>query len=707
MVSANFTDCRIGRSAESSARRVALSVFAVLALMLASGSAFPLSGWLRDLACFMACVCFLVTSSSSRGPGAMARFLLAPGLFAALCLCLAVRAPAPRLALLAWVFIGEFWVERSLGGKRRGGGSEMMLLGAIGVICAMYIVAGARSPLVWAVMRGLQILSRYVGLTPWKVAAYELSAAVAVAALVVMAGRYTRLSARYALRLTAGCVLLTMLVLLQPVGCRVNAARAGDDEIPRQPLSVAFYSEGLLDWEVPSAGKLGIIRSGMFGLFRKSLERHAHSRGGSVLDVDSLTAGALSRVDLMVFINPTRGLAPAERRLLAGFVASGGGLLVLGDHTDIGGSRAPLNSALDFTSMRFNFDSAVSMRERWKGCLEILPHPVTAGVDDEMDAQLGTGASLEIHGSAFAVVTGRYAFSDCGDYANGGRGAQMGNCRHDAGEAFGDVVLVAGEEVGSGRVLVFGDTSPFQNGARFLSQRLVSNSVHWVSGEDALCAEGGVSDIRPFDDVAIVDFGACPKISRELFTDRSLGGLANCLFRAGLTPVPACGGSPDGAAFAFLVEPTRHLGAAGTRRLTEYMLSGGNLILAKGYSWPEPCAGLLGAAGFALEPVPLGRGEASSGITYGEAYAATYDGAADTVLHAQAFGRPTVITRPFGYGSFTLIADGRFLLDANLEGETAAVAENVRFLAALLCYIRKERRDLVPTDRAVAGNNPH
>jgi hypothetical protein len=137
------------------------------------------------------------------------------------------------------------------------------------------------------------------------------------------------------------------------------------------------------------------------------------------------------------------------------------------------------------------------------------------------------------------------------------------------------------------------------------------------------------------------------------------------------------------------------------------MLSGGNLILAKGYSRPEPCAGLLGATGFALEPVPLGRGEASSGIIHGEAYAATYDGPADTALHAQAFGRPTVITRPFGDGSFTLIADGRFLLDANLEGETAAVPENVRFLAALLGDIRKERRALVPTDRAVAGDHPH
>jgi hypothetical protein len=41
----------------------------------------------------------------------------------------------------------------------------------------------------------------------------------------------------------------------------------------------------------------------------------------------------------------------------------------------------------------------------------------------------------------------------------------LGDRRHNPGEKIGDLVLVAEARYGNGRMLVFGDTSPFQNGA--------------------------------------------------------------------------------------------------------------------------------------------------------------------------------------------------------------------------------------------------
>jgi len=636
-VSAKMTDGEAKPAGSAGARRFGRVFFAVAALALTSGWALPLSSWFRSLACFAMFAIYILISSTGWKCGCLLRLITAVSLTSAAYLCLCVQAPAPRLALLAWVSTSEFWVERSLGGKRRGRGGA-------------YILAGVAC---------LSIVLVFVALRP-------------------------------------------------PDGC-AGAVQAGVPEWRERPVSIALYSEGLLDWNVPSAERPGLLNSGMFGLFRKSLERYASGRGGSVMEVDSLTGSVLSRVDLMIFINPTRCLSRTERDGIAAFVSRGGGLLVLGDHTDIGGTLEPLNAVLEHTAIRFNFDSAIGLRERWKGCLEIAPRPVTVGVRDEVEAQVGTGASLAIDSPAFPIIKGRFAFSDCGDYGNVGRGAHLGNCRRDAGEALGNIVLVAGEEVGNGRVLVFGDTSPFQNGARFLSQRLVANSIEWLCGSDGGCGcvQGQPVRLRPFDDVAAIDFGLNPQASRELFTDMSLGGLANCLCRAGITPVPVHGEHIPRAELVFLVAPTRSLSPTRIRNLMEYMRSGGSLILAKGYTSPEPCAGLLSPLGFKILPLPLGNGEADARVRHKEAWAITYNGPPDTLTHASGFGHPTIVTKPVGKGSFTLIGDGRFLLDGNLESETGYTPGNVEFIDALFDCLRGGKYDLVPFDSLLARNRPH
>jgi hypothetical protein len=678
------------------AGRVFVVLPALAGIGLAGGYLLPLSPWFRDLASLVMLSAHLIAGVSGCNSGPRSKAPALSALVGLTGVCLLVKSPVPRLALLAWVFMSEFWVERYPVGMRRGRAGDLLVLAGACLVYAALLAAYNCSTGLWYLARGLRACLVVHASRAWQLPAAEGAAVYGGACLVVYVGTRAGRLVRRSRGVAAAYALATLALISTALS--PGSPAPGPPKV-RPAAGVVLYSAGLLDWDVPEAGRAGLLNSGMFGLFRKSLERQAEHLGGAVSLVDSVSAASLRDAGLVVFINPTRALAAAERSALSGFVRAGGGLLVLGDHTDIGGSWEPLTGVLEDTRIRFNFDSAISVRPRWRGCLEIRDHAVTAGVTRPGDMQVGIGASLDIWPPAFPIVIGRYAYGDAGDYANAGRGAYMGNGIYDAGEALGDLVLTAGEEVGRGRVLVFGDTSPFQNGARFLSRPLIAGAVGWVWGVDAAA-------FRPYEDIAAIDFGHNPEASRDLFTETSLGGLANCLYRAGLTPVPSERVPVDTAAITFIIAPTRALTDAESRRLLRYMRSGGRLVLAQGYAEPDPCAALLDTLGLAIVAVPLGGGEAGGPIRHKNAWATTSACSCDTVVHATAFGYPTVVTRPVGKGSFTLVSDGGLLLDASLEGETRCVPDNIAFLATLLGRLMGDNHHESPADCILAGRNP-
>lgn len=259
----------------------------------------------------------------------------------------------------------------------------------------------------------------------------------------------------------------------------------------------------------------------------------------------------------------------------------------------------------------------------------------------------------------------------------------MGNLVHDRGESVGDVVLVAAEQVGRGRVLVFGDTSPFQNGALFLSQRLVSNAIGWLAQRSRPVPSGYG------DELALVDFSLAPEARLTLFDKASLGGLANCLARAGVEAVPAFSQAAwrSPAKYLFLVNPTR-FGHDDAGRLEVYMREGGNVILAQGFAAAPPCEPLLARFGLAVEDVPLGAGEPGGRVRHKDAWAISCSDTSDAVVRASAFGYPTVVTERVGQGSLTLVSDGGFFLDENLESEERAEPRNLAFVNDLILALR-------------------
>jgi hypothetical protein len=278
----------------------------------------------------------------------------------------------------------------------------------------------------------------------------------------------------------------------------------------------------------------------------------------------------------------------------------------------------------------------------------------------------------------------------------------MGDGRHAAGERVGDVVLVAAQRVGKGRVVAFGDTSPFQNVAIFLSRSLVEDTVTWLTGGES--SFWGISNTQAASrdyDKAIIDFSLRPDARLALFTSASLGGLANSLTRAGVSAVPALSSDEWSASVGYLwmVGPTRNPTPGESSWLLDYVEEGGNLVICQGYRSPGHSQDLLSAFGFSVEPVPLGGGDADSPVRHKEAWWVTYGGEADTTILASAHGYPTGIMARPGHGTVTVIGDGRVFLDENLESEFKGTPENVKFVLDLVEEMRDRRRHAIASGR--------
>lgn len=165
---------------------------------------------------------------------------------------------------------------------------------------------------------------------------------------------------------------------------------------------------------------------------------------------------------LLIVINLDKHLSEGSQEAVEEYVRAGGRLLVLGDHTDIGGVMSPLNGVLGFTSIRFLFDSAIPIDSptwKWRSCLRAGFHPAFFGRSNA-DFGISVGASLGVGARGRVLVMGDRGYSDWGNPDFGV--SRLGDMQYNPGERLGGLPLVAQERVGDGVVEVWGDTTGFQ-----------------------------------------------------------------------------------------------------------------------------------------------------------------------------------------------------------------------------------------------------
>lgn len=415
--------------------------------------------------------------------------------------------------------------------------------------------------------------------------------------------------------------------------------------------TVLFRDDGLLDWIRPTFEKFGPLEQGMFG----SLPDYLKAGGYQCRFSPQTSSEELKSADVLVIINPTNQWTRTELNSIWSFVERGGALLVLGDHTDIMGSRDVLNTLLRPVRIGFNFDAAMPAKGEWKDCLRFCPHPATFQLSRAAQTYIRIGASLDIASPAFPLIEGRYGFSDLGNILNV-QGAYLGDYRYEKGERLGDMVLVAAAHHGRGKVMVFGDTTPFQNGALALSyEPLVCPAFEWLTSSDtgqrqgtrmlgalalvvsagwlitlttetallwplalfaagfwAICAFNvhQKPELKLNGPLALIDQSHANRISLAREETASVDALTIALLRSGYLPLMIERWSPERLRAARLfvtTAPAKEFAEAELLALREFVQGGGVALVNCGWEEKGPAMqGLLDAFSMDILRIPLG-----------------------------------------------------------------------------------------------------
>ncbi|UCG48301.1 MAG: hypothetical protein JSU94_00710 [Phycisphaerales bacterium] len=502
---------------------------------------------------------------------------------------------------------------------------------------------------------------------------------------------------------------------------------------------------------VPIHGKYGDRSLGMFGRLPGSLR----SLGLSVDEIGEI--GQLrDDHEILILINLQENFSTAEKRRILGWVERGGGLLVLTDHTGDKGLRLPVNDLLGPLGLEVNFDTAKLFSIDGGFSYEMLTgSPLTAirGARWRGAQQYGTGASIRTFRPAVPMVQARSAFVDPGSFSAVDRGF-LGNLKYDRGELLGDVPVGGYSSWGRGRAILFGDTSPFQNGAFTNSHEFVRQvlgmllpggprpGISWIwwgllsviaAGISVLFILGrrrpeiviftctavltwavtwGVARGMPAPleltgcRTALVDISHCPYAGYEEWTATDLGGLAACLMREGYTPVTSEGafdrqvrrlGKDD---VLFLVCPLWKLSESDTDAIDGVLRRAGKVIINCGFEEAANVNPVLERYDFEIRNIPLGATAQEEVVRQGVNFFNAWEIQGGGTVLATVRGRPVVVAREVGPGILVVIGDSKFFWNANVETRETHVPGNIGFLGDLLQLSADGARGLTAPARA-------
>ena len=177
-----------------------------------------------------------------------------------------------------------------------------------------------------------------------------------------------------------------------------------------------------------------------------------------------IDAGALAECDILVLKVPTSNYAVAEIERIVRFVESGGGLVLIGEHTDVFHTSTHLNQVARMFGFEFRDDCLFGIDSPFHQlyCPPLVPHPITQHMPPMDFAVSCSIAPLSPVGRAAILSTGLWSLP--ADYHASNFYPQVedrADCR------YGAFVQLWASHRGSGRVVAFSDSTIFSNFSTF------------------------------------------------------------------------------------------------------------------------------------------------------------------------------------------------------------------------------------------------
>ncbi|MBN2373834.1 hypothetical protein JXL19_08610 [bacterium] len=169
-----------------------------------------------------------------------------------------------------------------------------------------------------------------------------------------------------------------------------------------------------------------------------------------------------------------------EIEAIKDFVFEGGGVFLIGDHTDVFFMNKHLNELSEHFGIRFEQNSVYFIDGGWviTDYSNYKIHPATKYLKTFIWA---TGDSLKVSRPAFPLI---YSSHVCfADEVNYFYDNFFGNTKIDPEEIFGSFCIMAGARYGKGKVIAFTDSTCFNNYLMFTVGRrpLIAGVFRWLS----------------------------------------------------------------------------------------------------------------------------------------------------------------------------------------------------------------------------------
>lgn len=173
-----------------------------------------------------------------------------------------------------------------------------------------------------------------------------------------------------------------------------------------------------------------------------------------------VTDEILAKHDVFIVKTPTNSFSEREIESIITFVKKGGGLFLIGDHTNVFGTTININPLAERFGITFNYDATYDLRTSDLHFHEqntLFKHPVV----QEMPYFLfATSCSISAPLSAEDIITASNLKTMYLDYSRGGF---FPDKKKEKNYTFGLFLQSVGVKYGKGRVLAFSDSTCFSN----------------------------------------------------------------------------------------------------------------------------------------------------------------------------------------------------------------------------------------------------